>query len=164
MIRLLLATAAVNVGLGFAIAGVLTRPLPGRLPAADARLQPVRTDLPESAQAAARPALDREMALGRPLFSPDRRAWQPPPPPPVVEVAAPQPEETVVADFVVAGLGVARGRAKAFLTDGNGEAIGWVAEGDTVMDWTVVAIAGRAVTFRQADREVAFELASDADF
>jgi hypothetical protein len=160
LIRVLLVT--INVLLGAQLVALATTPVEPMAVTAPGSTDPARKPAPPEAADAMRPGIvgyDRDHALSRPLFSPERRPWQPP-----VQAAAVEPEPVRLvepepeADFVLIGIGVARGQARALLTNGAGDRLGWVAEGETVHDWTVSAITGRSVTIARAEREVSLTL------
>ena len=165
LIRVLLLT--INVALGAELALLVTSPVePTPAPEPD-HLQLARRAPASESAAAPRPEIsrtDRHQAMTRPLFSPDRRPFEPPvqpragPAPEPVYPSEPEPE----ADFVLIGIGVARGRARALLTSGAGDHLGWVAEGETVLEWTITEISGRSVTIGRAEREVSLDLDADA--
>jgi hypothetical protein len=165
LIRMMLVT--MNVALGAELALLVTSPAEPTATLEAGDLQLARGAPAPERTAALRPgisATDRHHALTRPLFSPDRRPWVPP----VEARAAPEPEPAYEpelepeADFVLIGIGVARGRARALLTSGAGDDLGWVAEGDTVMDWTVTAISDRSVTIERAEHKMSLDLHADA--
>jgi hypothetical protein len=161
LIRFLLVT--VNLLLGAQLVALATKPVEPTPAMARGPVDPGRSGPPAVSGDAVRPdlaaAYERRHAVTRPLFSPDRRPWQP-----RVQVAEREPEPAPVAepeieaDFVLIGIGFARGEARALLTNGAGEALGWVAEGDTISDWTVSAISERSVKMAQAEREVSLSL------
>ena len=167
LIRFLLLT--VNVWLGAELVSLATSPVEPMPAAAHGRIQAVRSEASAATAEALRPAMasyDRHHALSRPLFSPDRRPWQPPAEEPVEAAPVPEPayqaEPEPEADFILIGIGVARGQARALLMSGAGDELGWVAEGETVFDWTISAISERSITIERAEREVSLNLHADA--
>jgi hypothetical protein len=160
LIRFLLVT--INVLLGAQLVSLATTPVDPMPAMARGSVDPARSGPPAGSGDAVRPnfaAYELEHAATRPLFSPDRRAWQPP-----VRAVEREPERAPVvgpeveADFVLIGIGIARGQARALLTSGAGEDLVWVAEGDTLLDWTVSAISERSVTMEHAEGEVSLNL------
>ena len=160
LIRFLLVT--INFLLGAQLVSLATTPADPMPAVARGSVNPARSGPPAGSGDAVRPGLaayELEHAVTRPLFSPDRRPWQLP-----VQVverepeAAPVVEPEVEADFVLIGIGIARGQARALLTSGAGEDLGWVTQGETVLNWTVSAIFERSVTMARAEREVSLNL------
>lgn len=166
-----LALLALNAALFAALAGLIATPIDPAPATAGPLLNLVRRAEPAEPDAtplAPLRALERQHALSRPLFEPDRRPWQPPAPPPEPE-SEPEPEPEIVyeepeiaPDFVLVGVGIARGRARALLRSAAGDELGWVAEGETVLDWTIAAISEASVTMRHSEREVSLSLHSEA--
>jgi hypothetical protein len=109
--------------------------------------------------------LDYNQVLARPLFAPDRRPWQEPESPEMVELA-PEPEifdETAApAELQLIGIGIANGRASALIVDPAGGDPEWVAEGDSIADWTVGTISEQSVVLEGAGGAVSLNLYPDA--
>jgi hypothetical protein len=105
--------------------------------------------------------VERNQVLARPLFAPDRRPWQPPPTLRVVDVVdeAVEVVDTPPPDLLLLGVAIAGGRASVLIgdMDGNTEPE-WVAEGDTVLGWTVTAVSGQSVTLSGGGQEVSLSL------
>jgi hypothetical protein len=108
--------------------------------------------------------LARNQVVARPLFAPDRRPWLPPAPPPepvTIEIepdVEPAPDLELPPDFILLGIGIANGEARALLLDQNAADSVWVTEGESVGGWIVTAISDQSVTVEQDGRALSLTL------
>jgi hypothetical protein len=104
-------------------------------------------------------------AYSRPLFSPDRRAWEPPAPPPapvepefepVAQPDAPPQPAPSIRLIGVSSAGAADMKALLQMPDG-GEPV-WVLVGDVLEGWAVDRIDPQAITIRLGTEKMTFDL------
>jgi hypothetical protein len=157
----LLLTLAANAGLAVALAVLLATPVDVSpiLPTEQHRLALAdESSGPDEAGRLDFSGLDRNQVIARPLFSMERRPWQPPPEPAAAPVAAVAPEPEQVQDVVLLGVGIAGGRARALLMRADGTESAWVTEGETIWDWTIGEISDQSVAIEHGDRDLSLRL------
>ena len=102
--------------------------------------------------------------FSRPLFSQDRRKYQPPAPKPKPEpkkvvAAEPAPEPVIdPPDFRLVGVSISGQAARALVVSSSSPDPRWVAEGETIGRWTLVRIADDSISVAQSGKEVVLEL------
>lgn len=106
--------------------------------------------------------LERNQAITRPLFAPDRRAWQEPDaapaaPEPVAPTLDAGPEEE--PDFLLVGVAIGGGSGRALILDAaNGGEPEWVGEGEALGDWVVAEVSPQSVRLERDGEAISLDL------
>jgi hypothetical protein len=109
-------------------------------------------------------------AYSRPLFSPDRRPWEPPPPPPAPKKKPAARQQQPVAQvlepppFRLVGVSIPNGAAaKALLRRDSDPEPGWVAEGGNLEGWIVEKIDLQSIVLQQNGQSFSIDLYPEAN-
>jgi hypothetical protein len=137
---------------------VSTMPIKQRRTAADLPATPQLGEVLDFSE------LSPVQAYSRPLFSKDRRPWQPPPPDPTEQVAAPV-EQVAPVEIVeppqakLVGVSASGGTdLKALMQLSVAPEPEWYIVGDDLDGWTVRRISAQSVVVARGEQEVSFEL------
>ncbi len=100
--------------------------------------------------------------FSRPLFSIDRRKYEPPkpkPPPPQKTVNAPKPAPVVnPPELRLIGVSIDGTSARALIAGGPDPNPVWVAEGEAIEGWVLAKVLEGAITVTQAGAEFSIDL------
>ncbi len=102
--------------------------------------------------------------FSRPLFSPDRRKYQPPKakpkPKPKKKVAKKKPAKKAVKPpkFRLMGVSIVGTKARALIAGAPEDGPTWLSQGDAILKWTLTEVRDQSVTFTREDMQVTFEL------
>ncbi len=101
-----------------------------------------------------------DQVYARPLFSANRRPWEPkrvaPPKKKAVQQVA--KVEISIPEADLAGVSITPESSKVLLVNRNTGAATWVEQGQEYESWTVAAISAADVTLRQGDSEAVLKL------
>ncbi len=108
-------------------------------------------------------ALTFVQTFSRPLFSQDRRKFQPPkakPKPKPKKVAKKQPAKKPARppDFRLIGVSIVGTAARALIVGDSTEGPEWIAEGDAIAEWTLTKVHDQSILVTQGEMEVMIEL------
>lgn len=108
-------------------------------------------------------ALTFVQTFSRPLFSQDRRKYQPPkakPKPKPKKVAKKQPVKKPVQppNFRLIGVSIVGTAARALVVGGATNGPEWIAEGDAISEWTLTKVHNQSILVTQGEMEVMIEL------
>ncbi|MEX0347706.1 MAG: hypothetical protein AB3N20_22485 [Rhizobiaceae bacterium] len=108
-------------------------------------------------------ALTFVQTFSRPLFSQDRRKYQPPkakPKPKPKKVAKKQPVKKPARppDFRLMGVSIVGTAARALIVGGSTDGPQWIAEGDAISEWTLTKVHDQSILVTQGEMEVMIEL------
>ena len=108
-------------------------------------------------------ALTFVQTFSRPLFSQDRRKYQPPeakPKPKPKKVVKKQPAAKPVQppSFRLIGVSIVGTAARALIVGGSTGGPEWIAEGDAISEWTLTKVHDQSILVTQGEMEVMIEL------
>jgi hypothetical protein len=128
--------------------------------AAAAAGRPPSPAMSDAKPPASKPISAYPQTLARPVFFKSREPYVPPPPapPPLPTPVATPPPAPVDPGLALGGVAIMDGTRKAYIFSKADTRGAWIAEGETILGWTVESIDATTARLQQAERSIELQL------